>query len=80
MLGTNTPIPECLFVPFDPSAEIRWVRGVDLATAAEVWVPAVMACYRLGNVRRQEGFWYRISTGCAVHTDPVEALVRGMKA
>jgi ribosomal protein S12 methylthiotransferase accessory factor len=70
--------PGCPFVPFDPSAEIRWVRGVDLATAAEVWVPAVMACYRLGNVRRQEGFWYRISTGCAVHTDPVEALVRGI--
>ena len=64
--------------PVDPDATIRWVRGTDLATGEPVWVPAVMACYRLLDPRPGERFWYRISTGYAVHTDPVEALVGGM--
>jgi ribosomal protein S12 methylthiotransferase accessory factor len=70
--------PGCPFVPYDPDAKIRWLRGVDLITASDVWVPAVMACYKLQGDRREERFWYRISTGYAVHSDPVEALVRGI--
>lgn len=68
----------CPLSPVDPDATIRWVQGTDLATGDLTWVPAVMACYRLQNPKAGEGFWYRISTGCAVHTDPVEALVRGL--
>jgi ribosomal protein S12 methylthiotransferase accessory factor len=62
----------------DPGATVRWVRGVDLATAEPIWLPAVMACYRLPDLRSGERFWLRISTGYAVHTDPVEAIIRGV--
>jgi ribosomal protein S12 methylthiotransferase accessory factor len=68
----------CPLAPIDPDATIRWVRGTDLATGQPTWIPAVMACYRLRNPRPGERFWYRISTGYAVHTDPVEALVGGI--
>lgn len=68
----------CPLRPFDPDAEMRWVRGTDLVSGELTWVPAVMACYQLRDVRDAERFWLRISTGCAVHTDPVEALVRSI--
>jgi ribosomal protein S12 methylthiotransferase accessory factor len=68
----------CPLTPFDPEAVIRWVRGTDLVSGEPTWIPAVMTCYRLLNPMPAERFWYRISTGYAVHTDPVEALVRGV--
>jgi ribosomal protein S12 methylthiotransferase accessory factor len=70
--------PACPLIPFDPEATIRWTRGVDLASGREIWVPAVMACYRLQDLLPQEKFWYQISTGCAVHTGLAEALVQGI--
>jgi ribosomal protein S12 methylthiotransferase accessory factor len=70
--------PGCPLRPLDSDAPIRWLRGVDLASGVTTWIPAVMACYALRDVAPQERFWYRISTGFAVHTDPVEALVRGI--
>jgi len=68
----------CPLRPFSANAIIRWVRGVELTSRSEIWVPAVMACYRLQDVRPEEKFWHRISTGFAVHTDLTEALVRGI--
>ncbi|MET9428906.1 MULTISPECIES: YcaO-like family protein [unclassified Streptomyces] len=68
--------PECPVVPFDPDATIRWVQGLDLVTADPVWVPAVMACRDLAPLDDGERFLHRLSTGHAVHTDPVEAVVR----
>lgn len=62
----------------DPDAPIRWVRGTDVASGVPTWVPAVMAFYGLHDVAPAERFWYRISTGFAVHSDPAEALVRGI--
>jgi ribosomal protein S12 methylthiotransferase accessory factor len=70
--------PRCPLTRPDPVARIRWVSGIDLTTGRELLVPAVMACYRLHDVRPSERFWYQISTGYAVHTDPAEALVRGI--
>ncbi|MDP9820001.1 YcaO-like family protein [Spirilliplanes yamanashiensis] len=65
--------PRCPLTPYDPDAPIRWVPGTDLHTGARVHVPAVMASY---GVRPGPGerFWYQISTGTAVHTDPIRAL------
>ncbi|NUP39870.1 MAG: hypothetical protein HOY76_23405 [Streptomyces sp.] len=68
----------CPVTRFDPSAPIRWVRGLDLVSQQQIWVPAVMACYSLADVVPAEEFTYRLSTGYAVHTDPVEAAVRGL--
>lgn len=65
----------CPMRPVDPNARIRWTRGVDLADGHPVWVPTVMACY--GSAHSEpERFWYRISTGYAVHFDPAEMLLR----
>lgn len=65
-------------VPFDPEASIRWSRGIDPVTRRPVWIPAVMACYGMTDLRPAERFSPRISTGYAVHTDPIEAVVRGL--
>ncbi len=71
-------VPGCPLYSFDPSARIRWVQGIDLPSGDEIWIPAIMAYYGLRQVKPAEHFWYRISTGFAVHSDPVEALVRGI--
>jgi ribosomal protein S12 methylthiotransferase accessory factor len=68
----------CPVRPFDPDARIRWVRGLELTGGGPVWVPAAMACYRLQHREAGEHFSNPISTGYAVHTDPVEALVGGI--
>lgn len=70
--------PDCPVRPFDDEASIRWVRGTDLATGEPTWVPAAMACYLLRDVRPEETFNYRISTGYAVHSSPAEAVVQGI--
>jgi ribosomal protein S12 methylthiotransferase accessory factor len=70
--------PGCPVVPLDRDGPMRWVRGLDLITLRETWLPAVMVCFGMGEVSRPERFWYRVSTGHAIHTDPVEALVRAI--
>jgi ribosomal protein S12 methylthiotransferase accessory factor len=65
--------PGCPLEPYDPARPIRWVPGTDLHTGEPTWVPAVMASYGVKPVAG-ERFWYQISTGTAVHTDPVKAL------
>ncbi|GAA3782506.1 hypothetical protein GCM10022225_83550 [Plantactinospora mayteni] len=70
--------PRCPVVPFDSTAPIRWVRGLDPVARAPIWVPAVMASYATDATTPAERFNFPISTGYAVHTDPVEAAVRGI--
>ncbi|MFD8815470.1 YcaO-like family protein [Streptomyces sp. NPDC059627] len=72
--ATELARPGCPLTAFTPTARMRWLPGLDLATHDETWVPAVMACYGLPKVRPEEKFWYRISTGYAIHSDPVKAL------
>lgn len=66
--------PGCRVRPFDADAIIRWSRGIELASGVPMWVPSIMAVYGLRNRRPGERFWVGISTGYAVHTDPVIAL------
>ncbi|WP_328333127.1 MULTISPECIES: YcaO-like family protein [unclassified Streptomyces] len=70
--------PACSITPFDAGSPVRWVQGLDLVTRERTWLPAVMSTYRLHAARPAERFWYQLSTGFAVHTDPVEALVRAI--
>jgi ribosomal protein S12 methylthiotransferase accessory factor len=70
--------PGCPLRGLDPDAVMRWVRGTDLAAGVPIWVPAIMAFYGLSDLAPSERFWYRISTGFAVHPEPAEALVRGI--
>ena len=70
--------PGCPLLELDPDAPMRWIRGIDLVSGIAIWVPAIMVCYFLRDAARSERFWNRLSTGYAAHTDPVEALVRGI--
>ncbi len=69
---------KCPLRPFDPAIPIRWVQGINLISGELTWLPAVMACYGLNNALPSERFWFRISTGFAVHTDPLEAILGGI--
>jgi ribosomal protein S12 methylthiotransferase accessory factor len=66
--------PNCPLGSYDPAAAIRWVSGVNLHDGVETQVPTVMAYHGCRGHLESERFWYRISTGCAVHFDPYEAL------
>lgn len=70
--------PRCSVGPFDRTAKIRWVRGYDLVGRRTLWVPAVMASYATIPESPAEQFNFQVSTGYAVHTDAVEAAVRGI--
>jgi ribosomal protein S12 methylthiotransferase accessory factor len=70
--------PGCPLSAFDPDAVIRWTRAINFSRQEQLWIPAIMACYRLHDPHTAESFWYRISTGYAVHSDPAEAVVRGI--
>jgi ribosomal protein S12 methylthiotransferase accessory factor len=54
------------------------VRGTELVSGDAIWVPAAMSCYSLRALGAAERFAPRISTGYAVHTDPVEAVLNGI--
>jgi ribosomal protein S12 methylthiotransferase accessory factor len=71
-------VPGCPLNVLNPDTPIRWIRGTDLSTGAHTWVPAVMAYYGLRDIAPTERFWFGISTGYAVHSDPAEALLRGI--
>lgn len=68
----------CPVRPYRPTDRLRWLRGVDLTDGEPTWVPAVMARYGVREPAEGERFWDRISTGYAVHSDPVEAVLRGL--
>ncbi|QSB04082.1 YcaO-like family protein [Natronoglycomyces albus] len=69
--------PDNPFVPFDPAAQIRWRRGVDLYTNEPTWLPAVLTGYGI-HAEPNERICFQISTGHAVHSDPVRALLSGL--
>lgn len=66
--------PLCPFVVPDQNASIRWVRGLNLISLKECWIPATMAFNHLPNISQQERFWPLISTGCAAHTSLEHAI------
>lgn len=68
----------CPVAPYEPDTPIRWTRGVDFFTGDDIWVPACMATYRLPDRTSAERFWYPISTGSAVHSDPAAAVFAAM--
>jgi len=72
--GTELAHPKCPVVAPDRSAPIRWVRGVSLATGRLCWVPAVLTYLHIPAQSAGERFSLPISTGCAAHRTPVEAV------
>lgn len=66
--------PKCPVIAPDRSAPIRWVRGVSLGDGRLRWVPAVMTYLHIPARHPGERFTLPISTGCAAHRTPVEAV------
>ncbi len=70
--------PHCPVVEPDPDAPMRWVRGVSLTTGRPVWIPLVMTYLYVKPMSRGERLTLPISTGCAAHTNYIDALVTGL--
>lgn len=67
-------LPDQLFHAFDPDDPIRWVEVVKLNDGGRQYAPVVMT-HLYPRSWTSEQFWSAISTGTAVHHDPVTALV-----
>ena len=70
--------PACPVRRPDPSAAMRWVRGVSLMRLAPVWLPAVMVHIRIPKLAPGEHFWLPTSSGCAAHPVLAQALVNAI--
>jgi ribosomal protein S12 methylthiotransferase accessory factor len=71
---TELAHPKCPVIAPDRSAPIRWVRGFSLMTGRLCWVPAMLVYLHIPARSGGERFNLPISTGCATHRTPVEAL------
>ena len=63
------------FVPFTRDLRVAWVPGSDLATGADVWVPATLAYldYRHGARSDEPAVHSLVYSGIATGNDPVSA-------
>lgn len=62
---------------FDPATPIRWVKGLELTTNREVYVPFVMV-YIFSPARASERFWLQTTTGVAAHVAHGQALAAAL--
>lgn len=62
----------------DPDAPIRWVKALSLNNGEEVWLPAILTYLHLPFASEGERFSAPISTGCAIHSDPLLAVANGL--
>ncbi|GAA3389000.1 YcaO-like family protein [Cryptosporangium minutisporangium] len=75
---TELADPRCGLVAWDPRTPLRWVRGWSLTRAKPVYVPAVSAFMKFTFESTAERYTHPVSTGCAAHADPVDAVVNGL--
>ncbi|AEV84085.1 hypothetical protein ACWT_3062 [Actinoplanes sp. SE50] len=71
--ATELAAPDCPVVSPDPSAPIRWVRGMNTRTGRLCWVPAALV-YMHFSAHGAERITNPISTGAAAHPDPARAI------
>ena len=70
--------PRCVLRAPEPAERIRWVEGISLHTGEKVWLPAVMVYLHIPIASPAERFWLPISTGCAGHFDPYQAVLNAV--
>jgi ribosomal protein S12 methylthiotransferase accessory factor len=75
---TELADPRSGLAPADPRTPLRWIQGWSLTRSRPVHVPAVQVFMKLPHDSGSERFTHPVSTGCAVHGDPVEAVVNGL--
>ncbi|GIJ12067.1 YcaO-like family protein [Micromonospora andamanensis] len=69
--------PDCPVVLPDPDAVIRWTEAVELTNEEHRLIPLMMA-RMCPPVMPAERFWLSMSTGCAIHRTPAQALLGGL--
>lgn len=69
--------PQCSIAPAGPDTEMLWTPSFELTERRWRWIPAATA-YLYNAPGREQRHWLGISTGCAAHTDPVEAVINGI--
>lgn len=70
--------PRSGLVASDPHLPLRWVSCWSLTRRRPVFVPASQIYLRFPPESAAERYLHPVSTGCAAHTDPVEAVVNGL--
>ncbi|MGO4517180.1 YcaO-like family protein [Terriglobus sp. 2YAB30_2] len=60
--------------PFDPDAQMRWVKGLDLHTGRSVLIPAIMVYLHAGFSFPGERFWLPNTSGAAAHLNFEQAI------
>ena len=65
---------KCPLRPLGKRDRIRWSRAFSLMTGEEKFLP-LRSVFIAPPARPAERFMHAISTGCAAHTDPVQALL-----
>lgn len=75
---TELADPRSALVASDPSLPLRWVRCWSLTRRRPVYVPACQVFLRFPPESAAERYLHPVSTGCAAHSDPVEAVVNGI--
>lgn len=68
-------LPGFPFNRYRDEAPIDWVKGLNLTTEEEVWVPKCMAFY--GN-SPEDSFVYETSNGCAIGSSIEESILHGL--
>lgn len=67
-------LPGQVFANLDPDRPIRWIKAVELGANQTRLIPLV-AVQLYPRPWSSERFWSPITTGTAVHSDPVQAVV-----
>lgn len=70
--------PRCPLVRPRKDQLIRWMRGVNLHTKRETYIPVVLVHLYAGFASRFEQISLPITTGCAAHIDYGRALLAGL--
>ncbi|MDO5099893.1 MAG: YcaO-like family protein [Corynebacterium sp.] len=70
--------PRSGLVSSDPRIPIRWVKSWSLTRNKAVYVPAVQVYLKITPESAAERYTHPVSTGCAAHTDPIEAVKNGI--
>lgn len=70
--------PRCPVREFDPNERIRWTTAWSSRHQRLLFVPATLVWMHLEALTASERLTVPISTGCAAHTDPAQALLNAV--
>lgn len=66
------------FVPFRSETPLRWIRGTELLSGDEVWLPAQLVLLSYKRAQGEAMIGYPTSGGLAFHPDRRQAILHGL--